>query len=81
MVAKKLILTIFLLIALNFSFQPGQYTFKRAKQTIEYVIEYKEDANTTNLLKLNQKLKLQSIVSLKIQIMMIDRYTSFFDTS
>lgn len=81
MVTKKLILTVFLLIALNFSFQPGQYTFNRAKQTIEYVIENKEDINTADLLKLNQKLRLQSIVSFKIQIMMIDKYASFFDTS
>lgn len=81
MFAKKLILTALLLIALNLSFQPGQYSFNRTKQTIEYVIENKDDINTANLLKLNQKLRLQFIVSFKIQIMMIDKYAFYFDTS
>jgi hypothetical protein len=81
MLLKQLIITVFLLIALNLSFQPGQFNFNSKRQVIEYVIEYKEDANTTNLLNINQNIKLQRIVSFTIQIMMIDKYETYYDTS
>ena len=81
MMLKQLIFTTFILIALNLSFQPGQYNYNSKRQVIEYVIEYKEDANTTNLLNLNQKIKLQRIVSFTIQVMMIDKYEIYYDSS
>jgi hypothetical protein len=81
MMLKQLIFTTFILIALNLSFQPGQYNYNSKRQVIEYVIEYKEDANTTNLLNLNQKIKLQRIVSFSIQVMMIDKYEIYYDSS
>ena len=81
MMLKQLIFTIFIVIALNLSFQPGQYNYNNKRQVIEYVIEYKEDANTTNLLNLNQKIKLQRIVSFTIQVMMIDKYEIYYDSS
>ena len=81
MLLKQLIFTIFIVIALNLSFQPGQFNHNSKRQSIEYVIEYKEDANTTNLLNLNQKIKLQRIVSFTIQVMMIDKYEIYYDSS
>ncbi len=81
MMLKQLIFTIFIVIALNLSFQPGQFNYNNKRQVIEYVIEYKEDANTNNLLNLNQKIKLQRIVSITIQVMMIDKYEIYYDTS
>ena len=81
MMLKQLIFTIFIVIALNLSFQPGQYNYNNKRQVIEYVIEYKEDANTTNLLNINQKIKLQRIVSFTIQVMMIDKYEIYYDSS
>ena len=81
MMLKQLIFTIFIVIALNLSFQPGQYNYNSKRQVIEYVIEYKEDANTTNLLNINQKIKLQRIVSFTIQVMMIDKYEIYYDSS
>ena len=78
---KQLIFTIFIVIALNLSFQPGQFNYNNKRQAIEYVIEYKEDANTTNLLNINQKIKLQRIVSFTIQVMMIDKYEIYYDSS
>ena len=81
MLLKQLIFTIFIVIALNLSFQPGQFNYNSKRQVIEYVIEYKEDANTTNLLNLNEKIKLQRIVSFTIQVMMIDKYEIYYDSS
>jgi hypothetical protein len=81
MMLKQLIFTIFIVIALNLSFQPGQFNYNNKRQVIEYVIEYKEDANTTNLLNINQKIKLQRIVSFTIQVMMIDKYEIYYDSS
>ena len=81
MLLKQLIFTIFIVIALNLSFQPGQYNYNSKRQIIEYVIENKEDANTTNLLNLNEKIKLQRIVSFTIQVMMIDKYEIYYDSS
>lgn len=81
MLLKKFIFTIFIVIALNLSFQPGQYNYNSKRQVIEYVIENKEDANTTNLLNLNQKIKLQRIVSFTIQVMMIDKFEIYYDSS
>jgi len=81
MMLKQLIFTIFIVITLNLSFQPGQFNYNNKRQVIEYVIEYKEDANTNNLLNLNQKIKLQRIVSITIQVMMIDKYEIYYDTS
>ena len=81
MFLKQLIFTVFIVIALNLSFQSGQFNYNSKRQVIEYVIEYKEDANTTNLLNLNQKIKLQRIVSFTIQVMMIDKYELYYDSS
>jgi len=81
MILKQLIFTVFIVIALNLSFQPGQFNYNSKRQVIEYVIEYKEDANTTNLLNLNEKIKLQRIVSFTIQVMMIDKYEIYYDSS
>ena len=79
---KKMILTILMLFLLNFSVPlGGQMLIIRQKNIIAYVITSDENDNVSNLIKENNKYLLSKIISLYIQISLINIYNDFYNTS
>ena len=69
---KKFILLIFLLFALNFSFQTAQYMNTRARHLIVYTVIAKEDSNTKEFISGNEKTRFQQLFRLTLIISIED---------
>ena len=79
---KKFILLIFLLFALNFSFQTAQYVNTRVRHLIVFTVVADEDANTKEFLSKNEKTRYQQMFRLSLLIM-FDNHSDklFFNSS
>lgn len=78
---KRLILFLFVLMALNSFYQPIQINNLRYKHIIVRQINLDEDSITKEILDYNNKILFSEYISLNIQIMIIDCKIETNDTS
>ena len=78
---KRFIFAVFLVMALSFTFQPAQAMHTKERHSIVYTIDYKDDNTTKELLDTNKKATLKLSVSLTLQILIIDRSCTLYDSS
>jgi hypothetical protein len=78
---KRLILLLFILVSLNFYYQPIQVNSLRYKHTIVRQINFDEDESTKELLSNNRKIMFSEFISINIQIKIINRIIENNDTS
>jgi len=81
MQVKKLILFLFVLLALNSFYQPIQTNNLRYKHTIVTQINLDEDTLTKKILEYNNRILFSEYIALNIQIMIIDRVIETNNTS
>jgi hypothetical protein len=81
MIPKKIILLIFILISLNSFYQPIQIKDLRYKHTIVRQINLNEDSVTKEISEKNKKILLRELISLKLQVMLINKEIGTDNTS
>ena len=81
MQVKRLILFLFVLLALNSFYQPIQTNNLRYKHTIVTQINLDEDTLTKKILEYNNRILFSEYIALNIQIMIIDRVIETNNTS
>jgi|GEM_PF-1857961 hypothetical protein len=69
---KKFILLVFLLFALNFSFQTAQYVNTRVRHLIVFTIVADEDSNIKEFLSKKEKTRFQQMFRLALLVMIED---------
>jgi hypothetical protein len=78
---KKLILLLFVLISLNSFYQPVQISNVRTRNAIVRQINIDEDKLTGQMLDENSDILFSDFISMKLQVMVIDRYIFINNTS
>jgi hypothetical protein len=81
MQVKRLILFLFVFIALNSFYQPIQINNLRYKHTIVRQINLDEDSLTKKILEYNNRILFVEYIALNIQIMIIDQTVEVNNTS
>ncbi len=77
---KKYVLAIFITLLLSFSFQPANL-YSGEKEKVVYILDYKGDNYTNDLIKKNKTAKFHLMVSLSLQIAIIDARKIYFNSS
>ncbi len=77
---KKFILTVFIVISLNFSFQPVSI-YAKDEEFIAYIVDYNKHNNTGEFINRNEAKRLFILVSLTFRVMNADRKIITFNTS
>jgi hypothetical protein len=80
MAFKKIILMVFLLFALNFSFQPNSVLFARERHSITYTIDVNRDKYTEDLITEMSKKRFNALVSLTMNLLVLEE-TYYYNTS
>lgn len=79
---KNIIITLFLLISLNFIFQPPASTTPiNLKHRITYTIESKSDKITADFLKKRQKKIIEIYIEIKYNILLKQQINLYYNTS
>jgi len=77
---KKIILSVFIILALNFSYQPANNFFK-LKESIVLILESENDFNTNEFIKKNEAKAFNTLVSLTLMILYENRSKFYFNSS
>ena len=77
---KKFILALFIVFSLSFSYQPVSI-FAKEKESIVYILNFKQDNFTNDFIKKNEDRKLSIRVSLTLLAMICNAEKSVFNTS
>lgn len=80
MAFKKIILMVFLLFALNFTFQPNTALYAREKHSITYTIDINLDKYTEDFISGINKQRFTALVSLTMNLLVLEE-TYFYNTS
>jgi hypothetical protein len=80
MVLRKFILTIFLVVSLNLTFQPVP-AISPGKNIIVLVQEKREDDFTNDFIKENEKKRFEKMIAIKLAVFMIDSMVCFDNSS
>ena len=79
---KNIIITLFLLIALNFNFQsPASSIPINPKQRISYTIESKSDKINSDFLKKKQKKNIEIYIEIKYAVVLKQQINLYYNTS
>ena len=77
---KKIILSVFIILALNFSYQPANNFFK-LKESIVLILESENDFHTNEFIKKNEAKAFNTLVSLTLMILYENRSKFYFNSS
>lgn len=76
---KKLILAVFIVFSLSFSFQPAS-AFSVKKESVVHILDSRYDKSVSDFIKKNETGLFSSLVSLSIKLMFIET-SEFTNTS
>lgn len=77
---KKLILAVFIVFALNFSYQPVSI-FTKERESIVFILDFRQDNFTNDFIKRNESRKFEILVSLTLQCLTYSNERIIFNTS
>lgn len=77
---RKFLLTLFIVLSLNFSYQSAN-TFLKEKNSIVFIINTREDSYANDFINTNQIRKHNILVSLTLNLMIIDHVKVFNNSS
>lgn len=77
---KKFILTVFIVFAFSFSYQPAS-VYSRDKEAIVFIMDFRQDTFTNDFIKRNETRRFEILVSLTLQCMFYKNGRILFNTS
>ncbi|MEO8666390.1 MAG: hypothetical protein ABI462_12935 [Ignavibacteria bacterium] len=77
---KKFLLTVLIIFSLSFSFQPVNI-YAKEKEAIVFILQYKLDKFTEDLIIKNETRKFQILISLSLNCMLYSPGNNYFNTS